>query len=90
MANCCEGLEGVGLRIRAVATGGALKGGRDARPHNIASGSRVEEAPGHGSDVVEELNGLSGGLSVDGTGTDEETKVSVDLVRRGVGDAVMV
>ena len=40
---------------------------------------RVEEAPGDGSDVVEELEGGGGSCFVDCACSDEETKVGVDF-----------
>jgi len=39
----------------------------------------VEETPGHGSDVVEETNGVLGLGCGDGSGPDEEPEVGVDL-----------
>jgi hypothetical protein len=42
---------------------------------------RVEEAPGEGSDFVEELDGGGGLCAVDGVGSGEETKMGVDLLR---------
>ena len=50
----------------------------------------MEEAPGHGPDIVEEMDGVLGARGVDGAGTDEETQVNVDLFGRPVGDAVVV
>ena len=41
---------------------------------------RVEEVPGDGSDVVEELEGSGGPRVVDCTCSDEETKVGVNLL----------
>jgi hypothetical protein len=40
---------------------------------------RVEEAPGEGADVVEEMEGGGGSCIVDCVCSDEEAKVSVDL-----------
>jgi len=42
-------------------------------------GFGVEETPGHGSDVVEETNGVLGLGCGDGSGPDKETQVDVDL-----------
>ena len=50
----------------------------------------MEEAPGDGSDVIEETNGFFGRGSVDGACSDETTKVGVDLFGRSVGDAEVV
>jgi len=50
----------------------------------------VEEAPGHGSDVVEETNSVLGSRCGDGTHADEETQVGVDLFRGAVGDSPVV
>ena len=50
----------------------------------------MEEAPGDGSDFVEESD-CSGGLGdVDGTCSGEETKVGVDLFGGAIGDTPVV
>ena len=50
----------------------------------------MEEAPGDGSDVIEETNGVFGGLSGDGAGFDEEPQMRADLLGRTVGDTPVV
>ncbi len=67
------------MRKRHEAGGSRKRGG--ALPGSITGGSSswIEEAPGDGSDVVEELEGGLGLGGVDGAGTDEEAEVSVDL-----------
>ena len=50
----------------------------------------MEEAPGDGTDVVEELGGLVGFRSLNGAGTHEETKVGVDFAGGTVGDSPVV
>ena len=50
----------------------------------------MEESPGEGSDVVEELEGVVGTFGIDGTGTEEELEVGVDLFRRPVCDSPVV
>ena len=47
----------------------------------------MEEAPGDGSDVVEETNGFLGCGSGDGTGSDQESQMRIDLFGRSVRDA---
>ena len=42
-------------------------------------GFRVEEAPGDGSDFVEDLQRVFGARGVDGTGSNKELQVGVDL-----------
>ena len=59
-------------------------------PLSGSSARGMEQAPGEGSDFVEELDGSGGLGAVDGAGTGEETKVSVDFFRGGVGDAPVV
>jgi len=56
----------------------------------IASGPRVEEAPGDGSDFVEETDRRSGLFAVDGAGSGEEPEMRVDIFRGTVGDAPVV
>ena len=51
---------------------------------------RVDQPPGHGTDLIEEVEGGVGSDSVDGARLGEEPKVSVNLFRRGVGDSIMV
>ena len=51
---------------------------------------RVEEAPGDGSDVVEETDCRIGLGCIDRAGADEETEVGVDLLRGAVGDSPVV
>jgi hypothetical protein len=50
----------------------------------------MEEPPGQGPDVVEEVEGGFGLSRVDGTGIDEELEMTVDLFGRGVGDSPVV
>ena len=50
----------------------------------------MQEAPGDGSDLVEESDRGGRLGDVDGTCSDEETKVGVDLLRGAVRDAPMV
>jgi len=50
----------------------------------------VEEAPGDGSDVVEELDRRIGTRRGEHTSTDEQPKMGVDLFGETVGDAVVV
>ena len=54
------------------------------------SSARVEEPPGDGSDVVEELEGLVGSRALDGARTQEETEMGVDLSGRAKGDSPVV
>jgi hypothetical protein len=54
------------------------------------SGLRVEKAPRHGSDVVEELEREFGSSPIDCPGSSEETKMGVDLFRGTVGNAPVV
>jgi hypothetical protein len=42
----------------------------------------MEEFPDEGSDIVEELEGVVGTFGIDGTGTEEELEVGVDLFGR--------
>jgi hypothetical protein len=51
---------------------------------------RVEETPGHGSDVVEEIECGFGLGSIDGTGFDQKAQVGIDLFSGAVGDAPVV
>ena len=39
----------------------------------------MQEAPGHRSDVVEELEGGVGSVSVDRSGRGEESEMAIDL-----------
>ncbi len=41
--------------------------------------SWVEKSPGHGADIVEEIEGGFCSFRVDGTCADQKAKVSVDL-----------
>ena len=50
----------------------------------------MEESPGEGTDVVEELEGGVGSLGVDGACPEEDLQVGVDFFRRGVGDPPVV
>ena len=61
-----------------------------AAPQSIASGFWVEKAPGDGSNFVQELNRCFGVVEVDGTDTDEETKVGIGFLRGAVGDSPVV
>ena len=56
-------------------------------PQSTASGFRVEETPGHGSDFVEEVEDSGCAPSVDGVRPCEEADVGVDLFGRGKRDA---
>jgi len=63
----------------------------DARPTiHRRSRHRMQKPPGHRTHFVENPNGSVGSRTVDSTSLCEETKVAVDLFRRGVGDAPMV
>ena len=63
---------------------------RVARPPLRSFRGRVEEAPGHGPDMVEEPErGLGLGF-VDCARAEEETKVNVDFFGGGVGDSPVV
>jgi hypothetical protein len=61
--------------------------GRHKPPRSL---ERVEEAPGHGADVVEELQGGRCLIAMHGACEAEETEVTVDLLRKSVGDAPVV
>ncbi|HSN57026.1 MAG TPA: hypothetical protein VLT32_20310, partial [Candidatus Sulfomarinibacteraceae bacterium] len=50
----------------------------------------MQQPPGHGADLVEEVECLCCPFRIDGTGTGEEAEMSVDLFRRGEGDAPVV
>ena len=50
----------------------------------------VEQAPGDGSDVVEELEGFIGSRTFDRACAHEETEMGVDLFCRTVGDSPVV
>jgi hypothetical protein len=50
----------------------------------------VEEPPGHGADLVEELEGDDRLLVIDGARRHEEPEVAVDLLGGGVRDAPVV
>ena len=50
----------------------------------------MEEAPGDGSDIVEELEGDDCSRVVECSGSDEELEVGVDLFGRAVGDSPVV
>ena len=54
------------------------------------SGFRMEETPGHGADVVEELESGYRSVSVEGTFMDEEPEVGVDLLSGAVRNTVVV
>jgi hypothetical protein len=58
--------------------------------HNGRSIERVEEAPGHGADLVEEQQGGCCLIAMHGAGEAEETEVAVDLLRGSVGDPPVV
>jgi len=46
----------------------------------------MEQPPGHGADPVEEGKSRRCSLAVDGTGSDQQRQMGVDLASRGVGD----
>jgi hypothetical protein len=50
----------------------------------------VEEAPGHGADLIEEQQGGCCLIAMHGVGKAEETEVRVDLLRGSVGDPPVV
>jgi hypothetical protein len=50
----------------------------------------VEKAPGHGTDLIEEVEGNIDSLRADCTGGGQESEKGVDLLGRGVSDAPMV
>jgi len=50
----------------------------------------MDESPGEGSDIVEELEGGFGSGCTDGTCTDEQLEMCVDLFGRGVRDSEVV
>jgi hypothetical protein len=50
----------------------------------------MDEAPGHGADLVEEVEGWSRVLHPHGAGVGEQPEVGIDLLRRGVGDPPQV
>jgi hypothetical protein len=50
----------------------------------------MEEFPGEGTDVVEELEGGVGSIGVDGARAEEELEMSIDFFGRGVCDSEMV
>ena len=54
------------------------------------SGLRIEEAPGHGTDLIEEVEGDLDSVVIDSTSAGEETEVGIDLLGRGVGNAPVV
>ena len=59
-------------------------------PTTIASRPWVDEAPGHGADVVEELQGGGCVIAFRAVGEAENPEVDVDLLRGSVGDLVVV
>ena len=58
-------------------------------PQSTASGLRVDQPPGHGADVVEELQGGGCLSAFRGVGEAENPEVDVDLLRGSVGDPVV-
>ena len=68
----------------------ARPGGRHMSTHSGAASLWVEEAPGHGADVVEESQGGGCVGCVRSNREPEETEVDVDLLRGAVGDAEVV
>jgi hypothetical protein len=50
----------------------------------------MDESPGHGADVVEELQGGGCLIAMHGVEEAEETEVAVDLLRGSVGDTPVV
>jgi len=66
----------------------ALQKAREPRSGSPTRG--MEQPPGHGSDVVEEIKGGFGLCRAESAGAEEETEVDVDLPRGAVGDAVVV
>jgi len=56
---------------------------RAGRPPPQPSHSTIEEPPGEGTDVVEELERGVGSFGVDGACPEEDLQVAVDLFRRG-------
>jgi len=82
-----RGLTGMTLCVARRAAGGTVPAQYQARHAPVRGssrvisslGSRVEEAPDDGSDVVEETNGVFGRGSVDGTGSDEELQMRINL-----------
>jgi hypothetical protein len=50
----------------------------------------VQQSPGHGPDLIEEIESDFDSLPIDSTGRNKESEVRIDLLGRGVGDAPMV
>ena len=50
----------------------------------------MQQPPGHGADVVEELQGAKRSAAIDGTGSQQDFQVRLDLLRGAEGDAEMV
>jgi hypothetical protein len=50
----------------------------------------MEQPPGHGSDVIEEVESSFHPVLIDGTGTSEYQEMGADLAGGAVGDAVVV
>ena len=46
----------------------------------------MEKPPGHGTDLVEELQSIFGPFPVDGASRDEQLQMAVDLLGGAVGD----
>jgi len=50
----------------------------------------MEESPGHGADVVEELEGTFSPGAIDGAGGEQDSEVGVSFFGRTKGDAEVV
>jgi hypothetical protein len=54
------------------------------------SGFGVQQPPGHGTDLIEEVEGDIDSLAVYSTGGDKQSEVGIDLLGRGVSNAPVV
>ena len=59
-------------------------------PQSTASGFWVEKTPGHGADVVEELQGVGCVSAMCGVREAEDPQVNINLLRGRIGDSEVV
>ena len=67
--------------------GGGSCGGQTNRCKSLRSCGRVQQPPGHCTNLIEGLERMIGPRSVDRTSLSEEPQVAVDLFGRGIGDS---
>ena len=73
-----------GAQRQLTGVGGSDSGREQQSPR------RIQQAPGHGTGLIEGVHRFTGSIPADRPGVSEKLQVAVNLFRRGVGDPPVV